>query len=171
MIDKITFFKRKNENKEPIFDLYKNYNNLINENKDKLISFETLMSKPLLVNNLGFSSNEFNIIKNRISEAIDNKYNLIFDEFTITFNLNLKYSQSVMIPMIANELSLSDNYSINFSSSDDYEVHKLLRGLNDEIGNFLHKGYFLEIIPNTILFYESDSLKLFFSKDLTVKVN
>lgn len=48
-----------------------------------------------------------------INEAVNKKYDLIFDEFTITFNLNLKYSTSVMIPMVTNHSGeMSDNFAV-----------------------------------------------------------
>ncbi|WP_416374111.1 MSC_0623 family F1-like ATPase-associated protein [Mycoplasmopsis cynos] len=58
----------------------------------------------------------------------------------------------------------------NLTSSDDYLTHKILRDFNNEITNFLGRGYYLEIIPNTILFYHNQELKLFFSKELSVKI-
>ncbi|WAM03813.1 MSC_0623 family F1-like ATPase-associated protein [Mycoplasmopsis cynos] len=45
-----------------------------------------------------------------------------------------------------------------------------MRDFNNEITNFLGRGYYLEIIPNTILFYHNQELKLFFSKELSVKI-
>lgn len=163
--------KQKIQEQEATFNLYKKYESIRSKNENNILSFDTLISRPLLHNNVGFSSNEYINIKNMINEAVNKKYDLIFDEFTITFNLNLKYSTSVMIPMVTNHSGeMSDNFAANLTSSDDYLTHKILRDFNNEITNFLGKGYYLEIIPNTILFYHNQELKLFFSKELSVKI-
>ncbi|VEU69285.1 Uncharacterised protein (plasmid) [Mycoplasmopsis canis] len=56
--------------KNNFFDLYSKYNEIVEKQSSKILSFETIMSKPLLNNNLGFNSSEFKEIKNRLEKAV-----------------------------------------------------------------------------------------------------
>lgn len=169
---KITLFKKKPKiNEEGLFDLYKQYRDVYEQNASKILSFETIISKPLLLNNLGFKSPEFKAIKRKLEKAVESRHNIKFKDFTIMFNLNLKYSKVTMVPMIASESIFSDNHVVDFEyDQDDYTINNLLAALNTEITDLISRGFYLELIPNTLIFQGPDSLKLFFNQEVVSKV-
>lgn len=169
---KTTLFKKTPKiNEEGLFDLYKQYKTVYEQNASKILSFETIISKPLLLNNLGFKSPEFKTIKHRLEKAVRERHNIQFKDFTIMFNLNLKYSKVTMVPLIASGEILSDNHVINFvSDEEDYAINNLLTAFNTEISELISRGFYLELIPNTLIFQGPDSLKLFFNQEVTSKV-
>ncbi|AKF41053.1 hypothetical protein AAW50_01200 [Mycoplasmopsis canis] len=164
------FNRKKSVNEEQLFDLYSKYNEIVEKQSSKILSFETIMSKPLLNNNLGFNSSGFKEIKNRLEKAVEKREEIKFADFTITFNLNLKYSPVTMVPLLSQQEFYSDNYVNSFDRDEDYTMNRLMYDMNVEIRKLLEKGYYLEIIPNTVIFQDYDSLKLFFSKELTSKI-
>ncbi|VEU69286.1 Protein of uncharacterised function (DUF2714) (plasmid) [Mycoplasmopsis canis] len=75
-----------------------------------------------------------------------------------------------MVPLLSQQEFYSDNYVNSFDRDEDYTMNRLMYDMNVEIRKLLEKGYYLEIIPNTVIFQDYDSLKLFFSKELTSKI-
>lgn len=71
-----------------------------------------------------------------------------------------------------NTYESSNNEAINLKSSSNRMMNKFLTNLNAEINNLLLTKYYVEVIPETIL-YTSDNtneLKLLFSENVATKI-
>ena len=103
--------------------------------------------------------------------AVNKKYDLVYKDFVITYNLNPKFGLNNLVPML-NTYESSNNEAINLKSSSNRMMNKFLTNLNAEINNLLLTKYYVEVIPETIL-YTSDNtneLKLLFSENVATKI-
>ncbi|QKT05373.1 DUF2714 domain-containing protein [Mycoplasma sp. OR1901] len=161
--------KKQTQEEKQLFDLYSNYKEKVNS--PKYLSNKKIMATVLLKNNLGFNSKEYKEFSNNLDLAIKNKHDIIFKDFVINFNLNLKFSSNVLVPNIVNKES-SNDYSLNLTKSSNPVVQRLYDLLNSEIDSLLKNGFVLEILPNTAFFLDANSqqLKVFFDKKIVVEI-
>ncbi|QJR44182.1 DUF2714 domain-containing protein [Mycoplasma miroungirhinis] len=160
------FKLKKQQIKEEIntFDLYKDYTNIIES--DNFITFEQLSATILLKMGLGFNSPIYVEFVEKFKKALTNKWDLLFKNFVITFNINLKFSNDVLIPMITTT-EQSSNTTLNFYQDKNEEFNKFLILFNNELTNLLDKNFSVEIFYELAIFKskETNNLKLLFSKE------
>ncbi|QJB71548.1 DUF2714 domain-containing protein [Mycoplasma sp. 1654_15] len=154
-----------NKTKVEIVDLYKNYKNKRQESN--FVSYDQLYSYVLLKANQGFNSELYKKYEQSYQNALKNKHNLEFADFVISFNLDPKYSQTLLIPIITSKTT-SNNIAVNFASSKDLAEQTFFTNLNQEIVKLLNTQKILEIFPGLLIFKSTEtnsSLKTLFSKD------
>lgn len=154
-----------NKTKVEIVDLYKNYKNKRQESN--FVSYDQLYSYVLLKANQGFNSELYKKYEQSYQNALKNKHNLEFADFVISFNLDPKYSQTLLIPIITSKTT-SNNIAVNFASSKDLAEQTFFTNLNQEIVKLLNTQKTLEIFPGLLIFKSTEtnsSLKTLFSKD------
>ncbi|MBU4689452.1 MSC_0623 family F1-like ATPase-associated protein [Mycoplasma zalophidermidis] len=153
------------QNELSLINLYDSYNSLIKD--PEFISFEQLNASVLLSKGMGFESPSFTKFNNKLKEAIAKKHDIIFRNFIISFNIDLKFSQNILVPIIKNEIS-SSVICTNLSSSNDPNLDDYLCSLNDKIDSLLKTKSYIEIMPGTVLFNstESNTLKLLFGPEV-----
>lgn len=155
---------------QELFDLYADYKKI--QKDSKFISYKKLLASILLRINSSFNSTEFQNLSEQIEYAIANKYDILFDEFTVNFNLVPKYSiKCICISTLSSvESSSNEGFLLTSSTTSDFQV--IVEQLNKEIWKLLGESYFVEFLPKMILFVSSQtgSLKLFFDKSLTAKI-
>ncbi|WP_051521859.1 MSC_0623 family F1-like ATPase-associated protein [Mycoplasma leonicaptivi] len=152
---------------QELFDIYNIYKN--SKNSNRFISFQKLLTSPLLKSNLTFNSEEIFEFVNGIKKAMDKKYQILFKDFIVSFNLNPMYSLTSLVPIIASEES-SNNFSLSVISSENPNLNKFLDLLNFEINELLAQGFYVEVLPNTLLMIKNGKYKIFFDKQLTTKI-
>ena len=141
----------KNNNIKPvenIFDVFSEFESA--KSNSNFVSYDKFMSSILLKNNIGFSSAIYEKFDSDFKKALENKYNILFENFIITFNVNLKYSSDILVPMITN-LEPSNNETINFKDLNFSSAYtNFIKVLNSDIRKILSLDKYLEIYPNII---------------------
>ncbi|MBU4690543.1 DUF2714 domain-containing protein [Mycoplasma sp. ES3157-GEN-MYC] len=157
------------ENELKLINLYETYSSILKNND--FITFEQLNASVLLSLGLGFESPVFIEFMNKINTALDNKQDIIFNNFVINFNIEQKFSPNILVPIIKENTS-STNLCVNLSTANEPNLDKFLNVLNSKINELLLSKCYIEIIPNTALFIcnESNSLKLLFSPKILAKI-
>ncbi len=157
--------KNKNENSE-LFNVYAEYEEIIT--KENFINFTQLITSILFKNNLGFQSQTYLDFLKYLNEGLDKRYDIVYDNFIINFNVNPKFDIEKLVPMLSNFES-SNNDAINLKNSiTDESLNKFLNDLNIEISRVLNSHCFVEIIPNVIIYLSENTgqLKLLFNKEI-----
>ncbi|WP_412031331.1 MSC_0623 family F1-like ATPase-associated protein [Metamycoplasma buccale] len=165
--------KQENLENKITLDFFSDYDNLVK--KENFIAYDKVLASILLKNNSSFDSDLYKEFYNAVTHSIKNKLPIIFNKFSINFDMNLKFSTITRVP----KLILSDDVNVvaseseegaNLKSSTDVMYNKFLATLNDEIITLIAKNYIVEILPNIIMFMSenTESLKLFFAKSLTM---
>ena len=155
---------------QAIVDFYDDYKTIIT-NQERFISFDKLIASVLLKDMLGFDSEAYIQFNDMLMMAVNKKYDLVYKDFVITYNLNPKFGLNNLVPML-NTYESSNNEAINLKSSSNRMMNKFLTNLNAEINNLLLTKYYVEVIPETIL-YTSDNtneLMLLFSENVATKI-
>ncbi|MGZ9755785.1 MSC_0623 family F1-like ATPase-associated protein [Mycoplasma sp. 394] len=96
-----------------LLEVYNSYNQLVSESK--FVSYKQFFASVLLKLNSSFNSKEFENFEEQVKKAFKNKYDLLFQKFVITFNLNPKFSLNKLVPMLAKYES-SNNQAISFKT-------------------------------------------------------
>ena len=157
---------RNKEQTTEFFNVFGEYNEIIS--KPNFIDFNQLMTSILFKNNLGFESKIYLDLLESFNIGIEKKYDFIYENFIITFNINLKYGTKMLVPMIAN-LESSNNNAINLKpKTENEQVNKVLIDLNSEINKSLSAGNSVEIMPNVVVYLaeSTNQLKLVFNLDV-----
>lgn len=163
----------KNNNIKPvenIFDVFSEFESA--KSNSNFISYDKFMSSILLKNNIGFSSTIYEKFDGDFKKALENKYNILFENFIITFNVNLKYSSDILVPMITN-LEPSNNETINFKDLNFSSAYtNFIKVLNSDIRKILSLDKYLEIYPNIIIFVSPNThaLKILFNKNICANI-
>lgn len=131
------------------------------------VSFEKLLSSSLIESKLEIRGAFASELVNKLEQAIFKKQDIVFRSFVITFNLNLRYSLTKLVPIISLKES-SNVEAVNLSKSDDEAIANFLNIFNEKINSLLNQKKCLEIVNNMIIFIsqETKSLKITFSKEL-----
>ncbi|WFQ90059.1 DUF2714 domain-containing protein [Mycoplasma feriruminatoris] len=161
---------KKKEIKKPelgsfeVFDLYKE---IVNNNS--YIDYQKLLASVLLECKLGFSSKEYLEFEKMYKEGFEKKFDLVLDDFVITFNVNLKYSNDILVPMLA-EKENSNTEAINLKTSKNEKLNQLLKVFNKYVQQLLQEQNYVEIFPKIILFISKSTnlLKVVFDKEYLV---
>ncbi|MXR08591.1 DUF2714 domain-containing protein [Mesomycoplasma hyorhinis] len=154
-----------NQTKIEVVDLYKNYK--LKRQTTHFVSYDQLYSYVLLKTHQGFHSELYKKYEQNYKNALANKRNLEFSNFVISFNLDLKYSQKLLVPIVITK-GTSNDLAINFVSSSNLQEQTFFNVLNQEIVKLLNAYKTIEIFPGLLLFKGNDasgSLKTLFSKD------
>ncbi|WP_434325458.1 DUF2714 domain-containing protein [Mesomycoplasma hyorhinis] len=154
-----------NQTKIEVVDLYKNYK--LKRQTTHFVSYDQLYSYVLLKTHQGFHSELYKKYEQNYKNALVNKRNLEFSNFVISFNLDLKYSQKLLVPIVITK-GTSNDLAINFVSSSNLQEQTFFNVLNQEIVKLLNAYKTIEIFPGLLLFKGNDaigSLKTLFSKD------
>ncbi|QSF13619.1 DUF2714 domain-containing protein [Mycoplasma sp. Mirounga ES2805-ORL] len=165
---------KKNKNtkldKTNLFDVYKHYKEI--KEDPFFISFDKLTASVLIKSQLGFDSKVFNDFEKQIQKAINNKYEILFRNFVISFNVNLKFSADILVPIVTSKLS-SNSETINFKSSNEISKDNFLSIYNEIIYQLLKQGNYLEVLPNLIvhLSKSTNSLKVSFSEQWVMDID
>ncbi|WP_029608701.1 MSC_0623 family F1-like ATPase-associated protein [Mycoplasma simbae] len=163
----INQLKRVNELR--LFDLYQAYEAKIKQ--PNFISFEQLNASVLLSMGLGFESVTFTTYKDLLTKGVENKWNLVFKDFVVGFDIISKFSDTILVPIILeSEQSASD--SVNLANAQSTQLDEFLIKLNSKINELLANNNLIEIIPHSV-FYKSeqtDKLKLLFGKELLARI-
>lgn len=102
-------------------------------------------------------------------EGFEKKFDLVLDDFVITFNVNLKYSNDILVPMLA-EKENSNTEAINLKTSKNEKLNQLLKVFNKYVQQLLQEQNYVEIFPKIILFISKSTnlLKVVFDKEYVV---
>ncbi|MEX1816470.1 DUF2714 domain-containing protein [Metamycoplasma hominis] len=151
------------------FDVFKEYKE--HESSQDLITFDEMISTVLFNNNLGFNSPIYLGFISKIDLAFKNKYDILLKDFNITFNLNLKFSQEVLVPIITTK-NYSANNAIDLTTSSDIKYQEFLNSYNAEIKKLLALKKSIKIFPHVILFHSElkNDLVLLFSEKVVAVV-
>lgn len=156
--------KNKQNNLEiQLFDLFRDYDDIIKS--DNFISYEKLISTSLLKANTSFKNSKIAYLDQKIAEALAKKHEIIFRNFIISYQLNTRFSLTLLLPTITTTLS-SNTRTLNLSASQDIEVNGYLQILNNTIKELLNNRMCIEIFPEIVIFIDnsSNTLKLLFGK-------
>lgn len=159
----------KNEQTETLlFDVYEDFLKL--KQDSALVSYDQLIASVLFKNNLGFNSKVYEVFYNSHTKAIENKHELVFDSFVITFNINPKFSLNKLVPMLAKTQS-SNSHGINLKNANDQIMNQFLVDYNQNINQLIAKNHIVEVLPNIIIFnsLETKTTKLFFDASVVVE--
>ncbi|MCU4117254.1 DUF2714 domain-containing protein [Mycoplasma zalophi] len=166
--------KLKINKKEPVqnkknIDLFKDYKEIIKN--EEFISFEQLSAEILIKMGLGFESNIYKEFVEKYKIALENKWDMLFKNFIISFNINLKFSSDVLSPLLINE-EQSAHRTINFMSAEDNTLNNFLTLFNDELTKLIEKNFIVEIFPELAIFKskETSNLKLLFSEKVVERL-
>ncbi|BAP39781.1 MSC_0623 family F1-like ATPase-associated protein [Metamycoplasma canadense] len=130
----------------------------IKENKN-FISFDKLLWTILLKSLTTFKNQDINKILFLLKEAIKNKFDIVFDNFTISFVLSNYLNNLFLIPTIL-EKSSSNFESINLKSDSKLFKIDITKFLNNELNYLLEKQYFIEILNDLIIKKNSEENKI-----------
>ncbi|AJK51401.1 DUF2714 domain-containing protein [Mycoplasma capricolum subsp. capripneumoniae] len=161
---------KKKEVKKPelgsfkVFDLYKE---IINSNS--YIDYQKLLASVLLECKLGFNSKEYLEFVKMYQEGFEKKFDLVLADFVITFNVNLKYSNDILVPMLADRES-SNTQAINLKTNTNEKLDHFLKVFNKYVKELLKEQNYVEIFPKIILFVSKNTnlLKVIFDQDYVV---
>ncbi|AGJ90820.1 DUF2714 domain-containing protein [Mycoplasma putrefaciens] len=143
------------------FDLFSLFNQLTNS--QDYISYKKLIASVLLKANLGFSSEQYHQFEKMTEQALKNKYDLLLNDFVISFNVDLKYGFNILVPVLISQES-TNNEAISFVSHTDLKLNNFLKIFNLFITKLVDQNKIVEIFPS-ILIYRSkntQSLKIAF---------
>lgn len=155
---------------ENIFNVFSEFENA--KLSPNFVSYDKFISSVLLKNSAGFNSNIYKQYDSNFKKALENKYNIMFENIIITFNINPKYSSDILVPMIT-KFEPSNNETISFKNLNFVtEYTKFLKILNDEITKILSLNKYLEIYPNVIIFVSQNtkSTKILFNKNICANI-
>ena len=79
---------------QAIVDFYDDYKTII-INQERFISFDKLIASVLLKDMLGFDSEVYVQFNDMLMMAVNKKYDLVYQDFVITYNLNPQFSSYV----------------------------------------------------------------------------
>ncbi|WP_427902933.1 MSC_0623 family F1-like ATPase-associated protein [Metamycoplasma alkalescens] len=144
--------------------LNQEFENLKNQNN--FISFDKLISTILLKSNLDKNKNEEKILFGWIKKACEQKYDLVFDAFVISFNLDANLNNLYMVPTLLKNQS-SNFEAIDFSSDSNLFNSNFIMNLNIEIKFLLANGFYVEVIKGIIMKKNND-FELFYSQEHTL---
>ncbi|WFQ91702.1 hypothetical protein MFERI14815_00306 [Mycoplasma feriruminatoris] len=152
--------KQNNDQSFIVFDLY---NQIVNANN--YIDYQKLLATVLLENQIGFDSKTYLQFLDSYLLAFKNHYDIVLNDFVITFNVNLKISSDLLVPMLS-ETESSNSEAINLKTSSDQEYQKFLTTFNNYFISLINQGFCVEIFPNIIIFKSknTDKLKIVFDK-------
>ncbi|UUD35107.1 DUF2714 domain-containing protein [Mycoplasmopsis caviae] len=155
--------------KTQLFNVYEQYEQIVQN--EKFINFEKFYATLLLENNLGFNHDLFKTYMSKIDEAVTKKFNLVFNGFVVSFNLNLKYSKTTLVPTVSFKED-PNTESVNFKDSQDAKYSDFLIGIARKFSQLLNSGFYIELLPNTVFYisHETKTIKLLFSKDLVAEI-
>ncbi|TDV22869.1 uncharacterized protein DUF2714 [Mycoplasmopsis mustelae] len=105
--------KKEIKETQQLLDLYHDYKYI--KNSQFYVSNKKFFASVLLKLNSSFNSEEYKEFNAKLNNALAKHQDLLFDLFVITFNLNLKYSQKLLIPMLTKNQS-SNNYAEVFTT-------------------------------------------------------
>ncbi|AZZ65716.1 DUF2714 domain-containing protein [Metamycoplasma phocicerebrale] len=162
---------KKNKKISPeLFDVYTDYKD--SQKKENLTTYNQLVASALFKNNLGFKSELYLKFLDLLNEALKKRHDMVFEDFVVTFNINPKFSQNILVPMISNVES-SNTEAINLKDSSKSEIYnQFLQDFNEEISKALNAGNYVEIIPNFLLYISpnTNQLKLLFSEEIVIEI-
>lgn len=144
--------------------LNQEFENLKNQNN--FISFDKLISTILLKSNFDKNKNEEKILFGWIKKACEQKYDLVFDAFVISFNLDANLNNLYMVPTLLKNQS-SNFEAIDFSSDSNLFNSNFIMNLNIEIKFLLANGFYVEVIKGIIMKKNND-FELFYSQEHTL---
>ncbi|AJQ45693.1 hypothetical protein JM47_02840 [Ureaplasma diversum] len=146
---------------------YDKYEQLIQQ--DNFISANALLATSLLDANLAYDSNEAKTFVLNLKKGVENKLDIVFKYFIITWTRNLRYSLKRLIPSLSQKESVNSD-ALNFvSAKNSASLDSLLNALNNAINQYLIKEHRpVEIVDGIILYVsvETKSLKVAFSENI-----
>ncbi|WP_025755512.1 MSC_0623 family F1-like ATPase-associated protein [Mycoplasmopsis cricetuli] len=159
--------KNKNQIKKyeimfPLFDLFKEFNEL--KNLDYFISYDQLMSSVLFKTSLSFNSDIYLKYLSTYSLALEKKYQMIYKTFIISFGIDSRIGNKFLIPIVQNSKNDSIDFVI-FTSSSNLNENYFYECLNNEINALLQKSKIIEILPSILIYYSKNSKTLKISID------
>ncbi|WP_031488946.1 MSC_0623 family F1-like ATPase-associated protein [Ureaplasma canigenitalium] len=160
--------KKKNEMnqvEENSFDLYQEYNNL--KEDENLVSFRQLCATALIKNNLGFDDERYLQFVENVNDALRRRIDLVFDNLVITFKINERYSLMQLAPYVSKTQNPNvPALTLKSKMGTDFDV--FYNTLNLEINRLLSSGSLLELVPNTIIYFDfkTNNMVLLFDHSL-----
>ncbi|UUD37032.1 Protein of uncharacterised function (DUF2714) [Mycoplasmopsis californica] len=144
-----------------------NFFNLYEEAIDsqKFISYEKFIASVLLESKLGFSSNEYLTFEKTFNEAINKKFDLLFEHFVLHFDVNLRFSSDALVPTIVSNESASVE-AINLRSNADQKINLFLQNYNSLLYDLIRAGNYVEILPKIVIYVSENTraIKILFDK-------
>ncbi|MGV2393831.1 UNVERIFIED_CONTAM: DUF2714 domain-containing protein [Campylobacter lari] len=163
---------KKSTNKNTINVEQLKYENMIFNNYNKVVADERFISNKafhnqfLLENNLDQNNHHYQNLLKQINEYLNNKDEIAFNKFIISFTRDIKFSMTSLVPTITYEIDHKTK-TLNLKNSlTNKEYDSILNNFNKIIYNLVFdKKLFLEIIPGIVIVLDSSNLlKIFFSK-------
>ncbi|WP_373435673.1 MSC_0623 family F1-like ATPase-associated protein [Metamycoplasma equirhinis] len=162
--------KTKNPVEVKTFDFYKEFEKIKTE--PNFISFDKFMATVLLKVDTNFESSIYKKFNSAFEEAFLNKYEMKFEKFVITFNINLKFSEKTLVPMLS-KMDTSNTQTLNFTTAKEPEYNTFLKALNEVFATLLAQNFIIELLPDLIIFNSEhiNSTKLFFGEKWALELN
>ncbi|WP_029512972.1 MSC_0623 family F1-like ATPase-associated protein [Mycoplasmopsis iners] len=123
--------------------LYGSYNQLL---KNKTIDQNTLFNSFILKFNVDTDKVEWKNLLDKLNNNLIDKHNLIFDEFTLVWTIEPRFSMTTLYPQIGQ--ASSNVLDTNMTSAIDSISQKFNLYIND----LLENDYKIALFENTILF-------------------
>ncbi|PZW01593.1 MSC_0623 family F1-like ATPase-associated protein [Metamycoplasma auris] len=116
--------------------------------KSNFIDYKKFISTILLKSKLSQNDNDVISFLSKIKETLNNYLPLVLKNIVIDFELNNKFSFDKKVPFI-----LETNDKIE--SNNQFE-----KTFNEELNHLIKANYYVEFLPNLILYFSSNSQNL-----------
>ncbi|MBN4089569.1 DUF2714 domain-containing protein [Mycoplasma enhydrae] len=117
-----------------------------NLTKDNFINFNKLISTIILKNSLNKSSLEVTSFLDKLKSLVSKCSAIEYQDFKVEFEINTKFSSTKKIPSIQ-KLNQSKKYELQLEEIYNQEILSLI------------KNYYVEFLPNIVLYIANDSLE------------
>lgn len=145
--------------------IYKDYYEILE--KDNFVTFEEILCSSFLENNISLSSVEKTIFQQKIANAYQEKLDMVFQDFIITWNKNLRFSSTKNIPTLVQKESHNVE-SINFFEDESNSIfNKILKTYNNLLKKLIFdEQRYVEVTEGIVVYIsrETTQLKLAFSE-------
>ncbi|MGX9339982.1 MULTISPECIES: MSC_0623 family F1-like ATPase-associated protein [unclassified Mycoplasma] len=142
-----------------------NYDFMQLKKQPNFISFDKLMSTIQLKAQTKSKDIDVKKLFNYLKQAQNKKYEIILDEFVLSYKLDERLNNYYLVPFIK-QFPSTNIESINLRTETNLFKSKIALYFNEEIKQLLNKNFFVEIIENIIVKTDNESnlLNIFYNE-------
>lgn len=163
----------KSQKKAALFSLFNQfeYYKSLSE-QTNFIAYEKLISSVLFHSQLGYESQAYNNFTRNFKSYIDHKFNIIFDDFVLAYEICPLYDLDKIVPCVISKEQSQVN-SIKMTISLFKDENRFLTNLNKILWDLLKSNHCVEIYKGLILYLAPQSRlpKVAFSSDYVSLIN
>ncbi|MBN4089662.1 DUF2714 domain-containing protein [Mycoplasma enhydrae] len=130
---------------------------------NKFISYQKLFSTLLIKASHGSKNRDLEKISNSLYLALEKRFDVIFDDFIIKYELSEHLNNYFISPTTSNTISTNFE-SIDLSANNKIQDPTLIKLLNSEIKSLLKDGFIVEIMKG-IAIWQRQKIEIYFSKE------